>query len=192
MAQTLSTVSLISFAAAGLFFVLAVFFLFFFNILTVIGDLTGYTARRSIAKTRTLNEKSGNKQYSSSKTNKERGKLTYQISEENKPEKKAVGKAKKTGDSKKELVFASMDDRPDTGLLESNKSSDAISQQEREETSALNDGKAAPGGSDSDGSAITELLTGSVPPPAASRRGSGIKLTTLDELILVHTDEVID
>lgn len=76
MAETLQILSIISFAVAGVCFVLAVFFWFFFKIPTVIGDLSGRTARKSIAKMRVANEKSGSKSYKESKVNLERGKLT--------------------------------------------------------------------------------------------------------------------
>ena len=69
MAQTLQTLSIISFAVAGVCLVLAVFFWFFFKIPIVIGDLSGRTARKSIAKMRAANEKSGAKSYKESKTN---------------------------------------------------------------------------------------------------------------------------
>ena len=48
MAETLSILSIVSFAVAGASFMLAVFFWFFFKIPTVIGDLSGRTARKSI------------------------------------------------------------------------------------------------------------------------------------------------
>ena len=45
MAQTLQTLSVISFVIAGACLVLAVFFWLFFKIPTVIGDLSGRTAK---------------------------------------------------------------------------------------------------------------------------------------------------
>ena len=76
MAETLQTLSIISFAVAAACFVLAIFLWFFFKIPTVIGDLSGRTARKSIAQMRAANEKSGVKSYKESKTNAERGKVT--------------------------------------------------------------------------------------------------------------------
>ena len=69
MADTLSTLSVISFAVAAVCLVLAVFLGVFFKIPTVISDLSGRTARKSIAKMRTANEKTGVKTYQASKTN---------------------------------------------------------------------------------------------------------------------------
>lgn len=76
MAETLQLLSIISFAVAAVCLVLAVFLWFFFRIPDVIGDLSGRTARKSIAKMRAANEKSGSKSYKESKANAERGKLT--------------------------------------------------------------------------------------------------------------------
>jgi len=58
MAETLSTLSIISFVLAVIALALAIVFWFFFDIPTVIGDLTGRTARKTIAKMRAENEKS--------------------------------------------------------------------------------------------------------------------------------------
>ena len=63
MAETLSTLSIISFVLAAVALAVAIVLWFFFDIPTVIGDLTGRTARKSIAKMRAENEKSGVKKY---------------------------------------------------------------------------------------------------------------------------------
>ena len=61
MADTLSTLSIVFFVVGGVCFALAVFFWFFFKIPGVIGDLTGKTARKNIAKIREENEKKSNR-----------------------------------------------------------------------------------------------------------------------------------
>lgn len=76
MADILSTISLVSFIIAGICLVLAVFFWINFRIPRVIGDLSGRTARKSIAKMRASNEESGGKSFRPSATNVNRGKLT--------------------------------------------------------------------------------------------------------------------
>ena len=76
MAETLSNLSVIAYVVAAVCLVLAVFLWFIFKIPTVIGDLSGRTARKSIAKMRSANEKSGNKAYRASDVNRNRGKLT--------------------------------------------------------------------------------------------------------------------
>lgn len=103
MAEILRTLSIICFSVAGICFAAAVFFWFFFQIPAVIGDLSGRTARKSIARMRAANEKSGTKTYRESKTNAQRGKLTAPIP-----------------DSIEETEEASDNDRPETGLLNGN------------------------------------------------------------------------
>ena len=83
MAEILHTLSIISFVVAGVLFALAVVLWFGFKIPDVIGDLTGRTARKSIAKMRSANEKTGIKYYKQSATNVKRGKLTVTASDLN-------------------------------------------------------------------------------------------------------------
>lgn len=79
MADILTTISIISFVAAGIMTVMAVVIFFVFKIPVVMGDLSGRNARKSIEKLRENNEKTGRKLYESSKTNVSRGKLTETI-----------------------------------------------------------------------------------------------------------------
>ena len=168
MAETLSTLSIISFVVAGISLVLAVFFWFFFKIPTVIGDLSGRTARKSIARMRAANEKTGNKSYKESKTNAARGKLTDTIKDSGKLKKNAVQD----------------DDRPETGLLTQNKADEASS----EATGLLNDENAATG------LLVDEDVTAPLDSPIqkTEKRKGGKKLKMLDEVIIIHTDEVIE
>jgi Sec-independent protein translocase protein TatA len=76
MADTLSFISVISFVAATIFLIVAVIFWFVFKIPTVIGDLSGRNARKSIEQMRRSNEQSGAKSYKTGKKNEGRGKLT--------------------------------------------------------------------------------------------------------------------
>ena len=168
MAETLSTLSVISFAIAGVSFVLAVFFWFFFKIPTVIGDLSGRTARKYIAKMRATNEKTGAKTYKESRANVERGKLTGSIPDSVKL-------------NKKETIKRS--DRPETGLLVSNKADGFHS----EETGILD--------SETTGILLEEDAT--APLDAAgtvtsvAKRTGGKALQIIEEVMLIHTDEVI-
>ncbi len=95
MAETLSTLSIIAFAAAGTGLLAAVFFWFFFHIPTVIGDLSGRNARRSIAKLREGNEKSGAKP-------------------------KGKKKAPNAPEKPKKTAKPAAEERPETGLLAEN------------------------------------------------------------------------
>lgn len=106
MADTLSLLSMISFAVAGVCLVISIILWVVFRIPSVIGDLSGRTARKSIAKLRMANEKSGAKGYRASKVNVQRGKLTETMS--------GLQKSQKNAD-KPEVGH-----RPETGLLQDN------------------------------------------------------------------------
>ncbi len=167
MAETLSTLSIISFIVAGVCLVISVFLWIFFKIPTVIGDLSGRNARKSIARMRAANEKSGSKSYKESKTNAERGKLTDTMQHSKKLK-------QEQGNS---------DERPDTGLLNENRAdsplSDATGMLESETTGLLIDENA------------TAPLDNLVKHKPTKREG-GVKLKMLDEILLIHTDEVIE
>lgn len=75
-AGTYTLLSYIAYGAAGLMVVLAVLFFFLFKIPEVIGDLSGRTARKNIAKIRSANERSGDKSFTPGRVNEDRGKLT--------------------------------------------------------------------------------------------------------------------
>ena len=82
MVDTIKLLSTIAFIVAVVFLLIAVFLFFKFQIITIISDLTGRTARRSIAQIRENNIRSGEKPYRSSAVNISRGKLTEPIPEE--------------------------------------------------------------------------------------------------------------
>ena len=166
MAQTLQTLSIISFAVSGVCLVLVIFFWFFFKIPTVIGDLSGRTARKSVAKMRAANEKTGAKSYKESKTNAERGKLTGTI-----PDSVKLKKKNEVPD----------DDKPETGLLADNKADGLGS----EEIRVLE--------SETTGLLIDENATAPLDVPSHNPivRTGGKKLEIIEEVILVHTEEVI-
>lgn len=103
MADTLSLLSIISFAVSGVCLALAVVLWIVFRIPSVIGDLSGRTAKKSIAKLRLANEKTGVKSYRESKVNAQRGKVTETMS--------GLRRSQKATDT---LVS---NQRPETGLL---------------------------------------------------------------------------
>lgn len=180
MAQTLQTLSIISFAVAGVCLVLAIFFWVFFKIPSVIGDLSGRTARKSIEKMRQANVRSGNKSYRASATNAARGKLTDTMQHS----------AKLSGKAPNGKPDANEDGRPETGLLAENKAVVHVN----EKTELLDGGETT-------GSLLDEEATGrlvdeeatmalNVEPTPVKRTG-GKKLTMINEVMLIHTDEVI-
>ena len=116
-AELLLTLSTVAFVVSGVSLALSVFFWFFFRIPTVIGDLSGKNAKKSIAKIRANNEKSGNKSFKPSATNQERGKLTETMaglteSKNQKPKSNVKKKTSKTNINSNEAV---------TDVLSSNK-----------------------------------------------------------------------
>lgn len=173
MAQTLQTLSVISFVIAGACFVLAVFFWLFFKIPTVIGDLSGRTAKKSIAKMRAANEKTGAKSYKESRINAERGKLTGTIPDLGKP-----NKSQRTPH----------DGKPETGLLAENKAEGVAS----EATAALDETTGILS-SETTGLLIDDNATAPLAPPACKSPAhpSGKQLEMIEEVMLVHTKEVI-
>lgn len=84
MADTLYMISNISFILMIIFLALSIFFVIKFNIIEIIGDLSGITAKKSIKRIRENNEKSGVKKYRPSKINKERGLLTEDMEQSKK------------------------------------------------------------------------------------------------------------
>lgn len=173
MAETLQTLSIISFAVAAACFVLAIFLWFFFKIPTVIGDLSGRTARKSIAQMRAANEKSGVKSYKESKTNAERGKVTATM-----PDFGEINKKDSPGH-----------DKPDTGLLTENNAN----VKDPEETDMLGDTTGSLG-SETTGLLVDENATASLDTPDNKQpfRTSSKKLVIIEEVMLIHTDEVIE
>lgn len=139
---------------------LAIFFWFKFGIPAVIGDLSGRTARKSIARMREENERSGNKSHRPSVVNRERVAITNPI---------PSGKTASGNDL-------------ETGILSENRAENYDSEQtalltENEETALLvDDNETAPL------EAVAEQII---------VRSGGKKLKLLEEVMLVHTDEVI-
>lgn len=174
-AETLSLVSLISYIVAGACFVLAIFFWFAFKIPSVIGDLSGRTAQKFIARMRASNEKAGGQGYKPSATNAGRSKLTNEMQHS----KKLANEAPKAKAKEKEANNAGM---PETGLLSSNKAELAGT----DKTNLLV-------GSEATGLLVDEDATAPLhnEPVKRAKRVGGKKLTMLDEVILIHTDEVI-
>lgn len=162
MAETLSTISVVSFIAAGIFVVLAIAQWFLFNIPAVWGDLSGKNARKSIERMRKNNEKSGNKYYKSSKTNVERGKLTGTMEGAGKTDN--YGNSDETGLLKENM--ATEYENSDTGLLSDSDMTDSL--KDTNETVPL------------DASEVKH-----------ERKAPDIKVTLIDETMYIHTEEVI-
>lgn len=170
MAETLSTLSVVSYVVAATAVLLAIILWFSFKIPRVIGSLSGRTARKQIAKMRATNEKSGSKSYRPSTENVARGKITGTIPQ-------------KTSGNTTEMLPNMQKTNAETGLLTENRANRSVSA-----ATELLDASAAPNSADYEGA--TDTLR-SVQAATARRNTSGKTLKILDEIILVHTDEVI-
>ncbi len=166
MAEILSIISLISFCAAGVSMLLAVIFFIKFKIPSVIGDLSGRNARKSIEELRETNLKSGNRSYKPSRINLERGKLTETMQ----------------GQKKAELSKGAEDEgRPETGLLEENPAVPVYS----EETVPLTDELSTDVLADDNETVLLET------PDSTGQRSGGVEISIMEEIMYVHTDEAI-
>jgi hypothetical protein len=94
MAQIYNMISIIAFSLAGVCLIFAVFCWTKFNMLKIISDLSGRTAKKSIEQMRAGNEKSGSKSYRPTPIATNRGTLTEPIEQNTKPGK---GKRKAKG-----------------------------------------------------------------------------------------------
>lgn len=164
-AELLSTLSIVSFIVAGVSLVASVIIWILFKIPKVISDLSGRTARRSIATIRASNERSGNKSYRPSETNAERGKITGTMPQSEEMDSTALLE----------------DEMPETGLLSENK---AIALED--ETGLLEDSETGLLDDCDETSLLDEGQNN------RSKRKSSIVLSTIEEVMLIHTDEVIE
>lgn len=158
MADILHTLSIVSFFLAVFFVVLAIVLWFVFTIPNVIGDLSGRNAKKSIARMRQNNEKTGDKSYKASEKNLARGKLTGTM--------EGLG----------QLI-----DKGETGLLNENL---AIGYEDQATGLLVDD---ATGLLDElgDTAALGNNAT------TVNRNPASIVLHMIEELMLIHTEEVI-
>lgn len=204
MAETLTLVSVIVFVISGLSFALAIFFWFFFKIPSVIGDLTGKTARKNIAKIRAENEKKSSKAPKDNRLNFVKRKSD------------TGSLAKNTTSS---LTTQISDTIPETGLLETNKDSCLSAEntallfenQEKvdndetavlvesnvylsNETTLLSDAEGVDSDKPETYAEETGLLIESIHSSQVikNRKPSSKQLVLLETVMYVHTDEVIE
>lgn len=189
--EVLDTISLISFVLAGISAVLTVVFWFVFKIPTVISDLSGRTARKSIERMRANNEKTGKKDYAPSKTNLKRGKVTELMDESSKGSGKLSGML--SGKLKKKETPV-VEENLETGLLEEN----IQNAYESEETGLLTEdameteflGTELLEESEETGLLVDDETTLLV--DDTDRKPVVNAFVLLEEIMLIHTDEVID
>lgn len=188
MADTLSFLSVIAFIIAGISLAAAVFFWFFFRISSVIGDLSGRNAKRSIEKMRAANAKTGNKTYRESKINLERGKVTDAMSGSDRLKKEKKDSAAVSGSS--EGMSAGTQSKPETGILDENMAGETGSEMTElltEEEKNLGDMQATELLMEEE---TTVRLTKPVQTPDGYRPGKQIVM--LSDIMLIHTDEILE
>lgn len=171
MANSLLLLSTILFVVSVLFLIIAAVLFFVLKIPTVIGDLSGRTAKKSIERMRSNNEKSGVKSYRASNVNANREKLT-DVMEKDVPREMP----------KESNVSDDADDRPETGLLSQTKHVDLPC----EETTLLNDTNETALLLDENSLSISDRST-----RGELRKKAKIQLKMIEEIILIHTEEVI-
>lgn len=152
MVEVLSIISTVSFVISGICFVIAVFCWFRFKIPSVIGDLSGRTARKSIAQLRAQNEKSANRI---------------------KREDSGITRKNKKSEQRQ---------TPETDLLVENETEMLVEEQTEllvdEQTALLVD------------EPMTELLVEETI-PLQSKVPVDKRIELLEEILLIHTNEVI-
>ncbi len=170
MTEILSTVSIISYLAAGIFAVVAVTLWFIFQIPSVIRELSGGNTRELVKRMREDNKKIANRSLSSANT--KRKKITKKTEQQ---------KSK----IKNEKIY-------ETGLLSENKEHKHQSQEtallvhEDAAGTAMMEGIVT---SPLDEGDATQILNGSE--QKAKRRKASVKLKLIEEIIFLHTDEVV-
>lgn len=182
MAETFELISRISFIIAIVFALIALITWFLFKILSVIGDLSGRTAKKSIENMRKYNESSGDNSYKLSQANNNRVKLTDTMEQDNKKK-----------HNSKEVHY-------ETGLLDENKAK----QYDTEETGILLDNEETAMLVDDEGTGVLmddEVTSLLMSDESTSRLTEGnekyrleeknIEPVMIEEVIYIHTDEVM-
>lgn len=171
MADTLSAISIIAFVAAGICLVIAAILFWRFKIPSVIGDLSGRNARKSIEQLRRSGEEGKTKPHSPGKTNLERGKLTETM----KGIRKKKEKTEKLQARAEETTLLANTERmaEETTLL-------AGTEKMAEETTLL---------TDTEKMAEETTLLNEPEQTGALPQGGRAVLEMLDEILLVHTSE---
>ncbi len=168
MADIFLAISRISYISFGILFLIVVFFWFKFKIPSIISDLSGRTAKKSIERIREDNNKSGSKSYRPSSVNANRGKLTDTMQQP-----KRINKDTK--------ISANI--MPETGILEENKSVRA----DIEETQLLNDDE----NTTLLNNETTVLNMNVQTAELLEKNHHKTKIILLEEVVLIHTKEEI-
>jgi hypothetical protein len=166
MSSILSTVSGISFVLACVFLLISVLFFIRFDIPGIIGDLTGRTAKKTIANMRKSNEENAKKAFSANRINANPNKYINPIKNLEKIDNKTDNLNSDSDQSGTVMLKENAADSQSTVLLNDENATDILI----ENTYDLNKSAAKK---------IKPVDSGNV------------KLTMIEEIILIHTDETI-
>lgn len=176
--MTINIVSIIFFIIAGASLLVAIYSFIRFNIPQVIGELSGRTAKKSIAQMRDKNLKTGDKSHRPTKAAQERGTLTDKIEE------KPIKKAKQSDAT--ELL--------DEGTVLLDNSTELLSEEGTEllgnDTEVLNNATELL--NDNATELLDEgtaLLTQAVNTNQNTQNVDGFKM--IQNIVLIHTNEII-
>lgn len=169
MAEILSVISIISFVLACMCLILTVIFFVRFKIPSVIGDLSGRNARRSIEQLRQTNMKGGDRTFRSSQTNIERGKLTETMHNTGMEAQKQNRSADETQETELLVETGSCVTADPTELLVDENATELLADEN-----------------------VTAPLNAEDQKPAEEKkRGRKISIELLEEIMFVHTEEEI-
>ena len=174
MVETLSTISIICFVASGVCLVAAIIIFIIFRIPSVIGDLSGRTARKSVARYRTSKERAGAGLYKTDTVEADGEHFRINGAQ--------VGSGRYTDSvgPKAETADKVSGPDPEEGTTQLNRG--------EENTTSLYDGEEGTMPL-YDSNETTPLY--SYMKPAVPQGSGGRKIDMLDEVIIVHTNEVV-
>lgn len=180
MADTLSSLSLVAFVLAGVFFAAAIVLFVVLKIPKVIDYFTNRSAKKSVKQMVSAGGSSSKiPSFQTSAGNKARGKLTEEVEVAPPPKRKTA----KLQNDRVAQPFGTNDGRPETGLLSEKDSHTAYLDPTEElvvdmasETEPLDEH-------------ATSVLPETIEKVASNR--PRIEMTMLDEVMLTHTNEVI-
>lgn len=194
MAETLSVISLISFLAAGVFAILAVVLWFVFHIPTVAGELSGRTAKKSIERTRRNNEEASKNSRGAGPV-RDKGKNFpadgRQAGKSSSADERQAGKNSPADERQ------TRKNRSERGGVETALRAESAAGTRRRETAQQSRETARRSRETAQQSRETEVLadTGSLEATGSGnpqRRMSAVKIELLEEILFIHTKEVIE
>jgi len=205
MAETLSVISLISFLAAGVFAILAVVLWFVFHIPTVAGELSGRTAKKSIERTRRNNEEASKNSRGAGPV-RDRGKNFpadgRQAGKNSSADERQAGKnspvdERQAGKNSPADERQTRKNRSERGGVETALRAESAAGTRRRETAQQSRETARRSRETAQQSRETEVLadTGSLEATGGGnpqRRMSAVKIELLEEILFIHTKEVIE